>query len=167
MKIPLTISDVQEWIEETKDQYDPLIDSSNLSLSDDESDIYWDLKRLMEYYAHRQECERALNELVCYAGDFDQIVAWTNKYKELGKDKFLMFELDFSEWWEDSDGQHLKIRDGLYVEGAPFNKLSWFCAVFYFLFWTCRVTEISFSTIDQQLLCEELSSMLQEYDLKH
>lgn len=161
--MPLKLQDIREWLIDNKDEFH-LMDTEKLPYDNGIYDTYVLLHQFTGYYAHRQECEEALKELEVslHKNDFQEIIQWTKKYKILGSEKLLLFEIDYFTWEEDVDEDLIKIHEGLYTERQPYNSIYCFCTLFGYLYWNNSIHETVMPKEEQLEILEEVRGVLKK-----
>lgn len=162
---PLSLQDIREWIVENRNEYQKLRSEQYPPLGNPIYDLYPKFERLSKYYSLKNECENALKELVhILSKNKNEIINWTKKYKALGSEKLIMFEIDYLDWKENVSEGIMKVTNGIYVNQKPFQSIIAFCKIFRLLYWDDEFHSFSYISNALSNTINNVNTILQEYN---
>lgn len=153
----LKLSDLKEWLIENREEYQKL---KAQEFPPFDNSLYWTYNHLhdfIQYYKHKQYCDKALAEL--QIDNFKKLSQWTRQYEILGSQDLLMFEVNYIKWDEDVSSDKIKIHEGLYTERKPFASILCFCKVFQHLYWDNNIHEKELTENEKEKVVNELKAI--------
>jgi len=158
---PLTIKDIREWLIINQAEYKKLKAEKFPPLDNEMYWLYGDLYRIIEFYSLTDKTRIAIEDLKKNEiFNFDKLIQWTKTYFVLGAKELITFEIDYFNWTEDVDKDLLKIKDGIYIEIAPFKETLLFCRLFQILYWNYDILNTKLTDIEIENLQIELENLL-------
>lgn len=157
----LKLNDIKEWLIDNRSEYQKL---KAQEFPPFDNALYWTYVHLydfIQYYKHKQQCDKALSEL--NTDNFTKLSQWTREYEILGSQDLLMFEVNYIKWDEDVSGDKIKIHEGLYTERKPFANVLCFCKVFQHLYWDNCIHEEELTESEKSEVVTELNTILKTY----
>lgn len=153
----LTIRDIREWLIINQTEYKKLREEKFPPLDNEMYWLYGDLYRIIEFYSLTDKTRIAIEGFKKIENfNFDKLIQWTKAYLVLGSKELITFEIDYFDWTENVDKDLLKIKDGIYIEIAPFKETLLFCRLFQILHWNYDITNSELSSEDIRNLKEDL-----------
>ena len=162
--LPLTLTDIREWLEENRAEYEQLRSSEFPPINDT---LYWTFKYLsvfIDYYRFKPQCIKALYELKPILNEpFPTLIKWIKTHYELGVNEFFSFERIYFDWVEDIYEEVIKIHEGLYTERKPFNEIICFSKIFYLLHWDFSILKRNLTDEEQDEIREYMHEIFEKY----